>query len=737
MTDNTEQNKMPETINLQSVKIHETDELTQLLLDANPYSCFLWDRSFNCLLCNQATVNLFRLNEKRDLIDRFYEFSPEYQPCGKKSYELAREYIGKAFDREFQRFEWMHMTMDGELLPVEVTLVRVRHNDNFIVASYVRDLREHKAMIAEMKKAEDALRLARDAAEAANRAKSAFLANMSHEIRTPMNSIIGFSELAMDGECSAGTREYLGKILANTNGLLQIINDILDITKVESGKMELEKIPFDLRELLSGCRTLIMPKAVEKGIVVHFYAEPSIDRMPLGDPTRLRQALVNLLSNAIKFTNRGMVKLFTAIMEKTENTVTIHFEVKDTGIGITKEQIEKIFEPFTQAESGTTRKYGGTGLGLAITKNIIELMGGTLFVESVSGSGSKFSFDLTFDTIETSGGMYEQKNVLSESKKPIFSAEVLLCEDNIMNQQVISGHLARVGIKTVVAENGQIGVDLLKSRLENGGKLFDLVFMDMHMPVMDGLEASAKIIELKTGLPIVAMTANIMSGDREIYKMSGINDCVGKPFSSHELWNCLMKYLVPVNFEDVQKDENAQEDTDFHRGLEALFVRRNRDKYKEILKALEDNDIKLAHRLAHTLKSNAGQIGKSILQQAAANVEQLLKDGKSMIPQGLLVLLETELQAVLDELSPVLEGIRHGEDPAQPSGKLDSRSALELLDKLKPMLEMGNPECCELCGSLRMIEGNDELVQKLARQIEDFDFEPAIVTLGELKKNMV
>ena len=729
---------MASTLNkyVQTAKIHEADELTQLMLDANPYSCTLWDHNFNCLSCNQATVSLFRLNDKWDFLDGFDDFSPEYQPCGRKSDEFSREYVARAFDEGFQRFEWIHRTMDKEILPVEVTLVRVSHRDEFIVAAYVRDLREHKAMIAEMKKAEDDLRLARDAAEAANKAKSAFLANMSHEIRTPMNSIVGFSELAMDGESSPKTREYLAKILENTNGLLQIINDILDITKVESGKMELEKIPFDLRELFSGCRTLITPKAVEKGILVHFYSEPNTGKMPLGDPTRLRQVLVNLLSNAVKFTNSGMVKLFCEIRDKTENTVTLHFEVEDTGIGITGEQMEKIFDPFTQAESGTTRKYGGTGLGLAITKNIIELMGGTLSVESVPGSGSKFGFDLMFDTVDSSDGIYEQNNALNESSRPVFSAEILLCEDNAMNQQVICEHLSRVGIKTVVAENGKIGVDLVKYRLENGEKLFDLIFMDMHMPVMDGLEASAKIMELKTGIPIVAMTANIMSGDREVYKMNGMNDCVGKPFTSHELWHCLMKYLTPTGFENVQKNERAREDMEFQKELQAFFVRKNGDRYNEIVKALEDNDIKLAHRLAHTLKGNAGQIGKTILQQAAANLEHDLKDGKNIITPGLLALLETELQATLDELSPVLEEIHHREEPVESGKKLDREDALELLDKLKPMLEMGNPECCAFSNDLRMISGNDELLQRLIQQMDDFDFEPAIATLGELKKSM-
>ena len=493
----------------------------------------------------------------------------------------------------------------------------------------------------------------RRAAEIASISKSTFLANMSHEIRTPMNSIIGFSELAMDGEISPKTKDYLGKIRINAEWLLQIINNILDISKIESGKMELENIPFNIHDLFASCRTLVMPKAVEKGILLHFYAEPSTGRRPLGDPTRLRQVFVNLLSNAIKFTNTGMVKLFSDITGMDGKTITMHFEIKDSGIGMTPDQIDKIFDPFTQAETGTTRKYGGTGLGLAITKNIVEMMGGKLLVESTPGIGSKFSFDLTFDTIDvTTDEILEKRIVFDELEKPMFEGEILLCEDNAMNQEVICEHLARVGLKTVVAENGKIGVDMVKSRMEKGEKQFDLVFMDMHMPVMDGLEASAKILELNAGVPMVAMTANIMSSDMEVYRKSGMNDCVGKPFTSQELWRCLMKYFTPISREPSQKSAQAETDMDFQNLLQSLFVKNNINKYEEIVKALEANDIKLAHRLAHTLKGNAGQLGKIMLQQAAANVELNLKDGKNLVTENQLKILETELTMVLNELRP-------------------------------------------------------------------------------------
>jgi CheY-like chemotaxis protein len=512
---------------------------------------------------------------------------------------------------------------------------------------------------------------------------------------------------------------------------LQIINNVLDISKVESGKMELESIPFDLHDLVAPCRTLILPKAVEKGIVLHFYAEPSMGKIPLGDPTRLRQVLVNLLSNAVKFTNSGMVKLHVSIKGKTEDTVTMRFAVKDSGIGMTDKQIERIFDPFTQAESGTTRKYGGTGLGLTITKSLVELMGGDLLVESTPGLGSKFSFELTFNTIGDSNEYIKNKKIMfNELEKPVFDGEVLLCEDNLMNQQVICEHLARVGIKTVVANDGEIGVKTVQRRKEKGEKQFDLIFMDIHMPVMDGIEAAAKIFELDTGVPIVAMTANIFSSDRQMYKDSGMDDCVGKPFTSHELWRCLMRYLKPVSWQPVNGNGNGNAEKELRHKLIKNFVKDNQNKFNEIETAAKSGDIKLAHRLAHSLKSNAGQLGRTGLQQAAEDAEHHLENNQNRLTKYHLKTLETELKATLLEYETILESqgeLSHSVDQAELFETMDLE---ELFGKLEPMLNEGNPECQQLVGNLGRMAGTEELIQ----QIEDFDFDQAAVTLAELKK---
>ena len=497
-----------------------------------------------------------------------------------------------------------------------------------------------------------------ETAEAANRAKSSFLAVMSHEIRTPMNSILGFAELALDNEHThPKIKNYLDKIADGTKWLLNIINDILDISKIESGKMELESIPFDLSEVISRCQTVIQPTIEDKGLELRVYAELASDIMLMGDPLRLYQVLMNLLSNAIKFTDTGaidltsIVRLSSFVKSSGDGKAIVYFEVKDEGIGMSKGQILKIFDPFIQADSSTTRNYGGTGLGLTIVKDIVEMMGGELKVESTPDKGSTFSFEIEFETLDISDEMYSYTSS-GKLEKPNFKGTVLVCDDNLMNQWVICEHLNNVGLDAEVADNGQIAVDMVLDRIYNGKPPYDLIFMDIFMPVMDGVEAAIKITALETGTPIIAVTANIMTGELERYKTYGMPDSLGKPFTSQELWRTLLRHLKPTGADVVDKGEYDRELLEMQSSLKVSFSQANKKRFKEIAEAIKCGDLKLAHRLVHSLKSNAGQIGKSKLQHAAENVEKLLAKGKHP-PEKMLTLLESELATVISETDEI------------------------------------------------------------------------------------
>ncbi|MDR2580464.1 MAG: transporter substrate-binding domain-containing protein [Fibromonadaceae bacterium] len=585
-----------------------------------------------------------------------------------------------------------------------------------ITVIYVRDKRKNKTIIDGLRRAE--------VAEESNKAKSRFLAMMSHEIRTPMNSIVGFAELALDSESRPQVDDYLKKITDSTRWLLRIINDILDISRIEAGKMELDYVPFGLHEVFSRCQSVVLPSIKDKGLDLSISAEPSIGKKLIGDPVRLYQILMNLLSNAVKFTDTGTIKFTSAIKSSNDAHTTVYFEVKDTGIGISSEQIKKIFNPFTQADSSTTRNYEGTGLGLAIVKNIVELMDGKLAVESSPGAGSTFSFEITFNTIDVPNEISQKSFDIVE--RPYFNGLVLICDDNSLNQQVICAHLARVGLQTMAAENGKIGVEMVRERKSKNEKPFDLILMDMFMPVMDGMEAAAKIIAMNTGAPVVAMTANVMVNELEEYKRNGMPDCLGKPFTTQELWQLLLKYLKPVSTEllcgNIDDDDMEQQKI-----MQLNFYKSNQAVHTEIAEAAAAGDTKLAHRLAHTLKGSAGLLGKTDLRNAASEVEALLRDGTASVWDNRMNVLKTELMRALEEYKPLLNKISKQERPV-----LDTEQTLALFEKLGPMLEKVNPECVDLLDSIRAVPGAEELAQ----QIENYNFKAAAKTLAELKNKV-
>ena len=708
------------TINMSYNKNNEhlefiSNSMLQTMFDSVTDLIFCKDIDLNYTRCNKSLLEYFGRSEEEVLGKD--DVHGLMVPA-----ETAESY--RAMDRKVIRerkaitYEEYVPTTAGVSRLFETNKVPLLIDDEVIgIIGIARDISARKAM--------------EESAKNASNAKSSFLANMSHEIRTPMNSIIGFAELAIDDNIAPKTRDYLNLIIDNSKWLLELINDILDISKIESGNLKIEAIPFDLHELFVACKIMITPKANEKNIDLFFYAEPFIGKKLIGDPTRLRQALINLLSNAVKFTESGTVKLAANVLSFSENNCRLLFEIKDTGIGMTNKQIANIMEPFYQGDISTTRKYGGTGLGLAITKSIVESMGGKLNIISEPRAGTKISFEINFTLTDMDDETLGTTNVALEVEKPLFKGDVLVCEDNFMNQRVIVEHLARVGLNTTIVTNGKEGVDAVRQRMKDGKEPFDLILMDIYMPVMDGIEATSKIIEIGGEPVIIAITANVMKEDMELYKKNGMIDHLGKPFTSQELWLTLLKYLKPVGFSNTEHVENDKKSGNLKNQLRSNFVRNNQNTFTKISDAIEANDITLAHRLAHTLKGNAALLGKNALSKAALDVETSLKYGENSTNEEQLNLLKTELYIVLDELKPY--SIETTVDYSTEVDASDSNAivAHELYAKLEPLIKRGSPKCVQYVNQLLKIPGTEKLIG----EIKDFNFIKAAELLEILKND--
>lgn len=525
-------------------RLIEAEERTKIMLDATPLCCNFWDENYNNIDCNEEAPRLFGLASKQEYLDKFFELSPKYQPSGRLSSELALEKIKEAFEKGNAKFEWMHQKLDGEPVPAEITLVRVAHGNHYIVAGYTRDMRELKAMLAKMHKKEQELRLARDLAEKNSRAKSEFLANISHEIRTPMNAIVGLNHLLGETELTDKQQDYVDKSDQSAHLLLAIINEILDFSKIDAGRMELENIKFSIPKIVNHVHEMLTTHAEAKSLDFNFNIDKNVPEFVIGDPLRLKQILLNLTNNAIKFTSAGKVAVHVSAALHNASEACLQFIVQDTGIGMDDQQISNLFTPFTQADTSTTRKYGGTGLGLAISHSLIELMGGKIWCESSLGQGSKFIFTITLPIAIENGEESTSSSTASctaaddstLSFESLCGLRVLLAEDNDINQMIANEFLADAGVIVDTVNNGLEALDAVSR------KAYDLVLMDIQMPEMDGLTATKKIREMPEfkDLPIIAMTAHALAGDREVSLDWGMNDHLTKPIDPELLYKTLM-----------------------------------------------------------------------------------------------------------------------------------------------------------------------------------------------------
>jgi signal transduction histidine kinase/DNA-binding response OmpR family regulator/PAS domain-containing protein len=791
--------------NMQIAKIREADERTQLMLDATPLCIDFWDKNINCIDCNQEALKLFGLSGKKEFIDKFFELSPEYQPDGSLSREKAVEFIKKAFEEGYCRFEWIHQKLNGEPIPCEVTIVRVEYKKDFVVVAYARDLRELKSSIERMHKSEQSLSIlenilnsidaqifvtvpntgeilfvnnfmkqhfkieggcvgefcykkfmkdmdgicgfcpchqldkepdgtvvwelhnpitnliyrntaryiewsdgrivliqhsvdltelitAKNQAEQSSRFKSQFLSRMSHEVRTPMNAILGITEIQLQNETlPPGMHEALDRIYNSGYLLLGIINDILDLSKIEAGKLELSPVRYDVPSLINDTVNLNIMRFDSKQVAFSLEVDESVPTALFGDELRIKQILNNLLSNAFKYTEKGEVSMsVTAEYPRRKDApdgvappqVTLVFRIADTGQGLTREQVDKLFDEYTRFNLDANRTTEGTGLGMNITKNLVRMMDGEISVKSEPGKGSIFTVRLPQGIIDsralgrelaerleqfTIGRIAHIKNAPQILREYMPYGRVLVVDDVETNLYVARGLMAPYGLSVETAVSGFEAVEKIKS-----GATFDIIFMDHFMPMMDGMETVKILRDLGYTRPIIALTANALAGQADIFMENGFDGFISKPIDIRQLnasLNKLIRDKYPsevvetarrqaVKIKAKSSARNGQPPTGPE--LAAVFTRDAEKAIASIKKIISNafrrkDDVRQYVIDVHSMKSALANIGEDGLSTIAFKLE--LAGREENIP---VMIIETP--AFLEKLGEVIERNRLKED---------------------------------------------------------------------------
>jgi signal transduction histidine kinase/DNA-binding response OmpR family regulator len=502
------------------------------------------------------------------------------------------------------------------------------------LAASQEEIRQYQELLEErIRQRTQELEKAMHGALAASQAKSEFLANISHELRTPMNGLLGMLDLVLDSHVNGEQREQVEIAQRCAYSLLDLLNDILDLSKIEAGRMILEKVPFYMRTVAEDCVKAQGAKAKQKGVDLRFECTGDLANV-IGDPLRLRQIVSNLLSNAIKFTEKGSVQVRLGVSKTTDDNVSMLLEVTDTGSGIPADKLPLIFEKFTQADSSISRKYGGTGLGLAITKRLVELQGGTIRVKSRAGQGSTFTVEIPFETAPAQAPMVELRQEKVTASVASRQTRLLLVEDNAVNQRVVLAMLRKKEYKIDVANNGQEALDKLKSAEEP----YSLILMDVQMPVLDGLETTRAIRRNPSWnhLPIIAMTAHAMIGDRERCLEAGMSGYISKPVQQAGLISVIEQFLASGpgvaapqanGMERILTAKLMQQDRALVNEMLRLFMEVAPSRLEKLETAAARGDVATLAEEARRISAAAEHIASTSLGQCAKSINDAAERG--------------------------------------------------------------------------------------------------------------
>lgn len=640
-------------------EIYRRERLLKQYLEAIPDGIIVVDPRMDVSFINAAGRAMLGLTEESEIqnLQALMSTVPLMRPG-----ESAEQYttdnlpVRQGLEGQKSTGNRIDILRDDQLIKVETSVEPIHELDGQIVGaiSVFRDVTEREAFALNLKNA-------RDLAEQSVKTRDVFLSNVSHEIRTPLNAILGFTNFLYQEEGSDITREYVGYIQLASRNLLELINDLLDISKIDANQIVLEKVPTSISELIESVGILVRQKATEKGISYRQELSGDLPSVIVTDKLRLTQILLNLCGNAIKFTDKGFVRLQVQALGHVEaGKQRIQFVIEDTGIGIAPDRQEQIFDRFVQAAESTTSRFGGTGLGLSISRALVKLLGGTLHLKSTPGQGTCFTLDFDF-IVEENTVVTEAVELNGSTPEYLASLSILAAEDNVLNQKLLQAIFGRVGTRLTLVDNGQEALDALER------ETFDLIIMDVQMPVMDGYTAIRKIRNtLHLTTPIITMTAHAMVGEKEEGVRIGANSYISKPFKEKELFSEIIRVTQKLSSPRVERtatplpagvvdtaylEEITGGDKELRNELVELFAEDKEVQYRVIQEALSRGEYDSVRKAVHALRSTLISVALLSSANRFKEIEKALITGT--VPENLpesLAELGTELEKGLLEL---------------------------------------------------------------------------------------